>query len=304
MKFNTNYKSMYLALLAGPLMAGSAINTAVAETVMLEEIMLTAQKRTESVQDIPVSISAITGDALEKMKMDTAVDIPSQVPNMQVSTPFGEVQPIFSIRGISMVDTQTNQVGPIGVYVDEVAAGPSFMQGMQLFDLERVEVLRGPQGTLYGKNTTAGAVNFITSVPSFNPEAYLTASVGSYGRRQLKGAAEVVLIEDTLGVRAAFSSTKVDGYFDNRLPGHDDMSETDNQAYRLTTRYQGEAFGATLRLFKGESDGNSPGIVMEGTYPGGVNGFGYKRQDSWDAWEGEINRDAPYKTDVEGVALT
>jgi iron complex outermembrane receptor protein len=270
----------------------------------LEEILVTAEKRAQNLQDVPVSVSAFTGDAIEKLQMHTAAEIASQVPNLQVSAPYGEIQPIFSIRGISMVDYNTNQASPIGVYVDEVFSGPAFMQGMQLFDLERVEVLRGPQGTLYGKNTTGGAINFITRAPSFQREAEFTLSVGNYSRRQIKGAVEIPLVEDTLGMRFAFTATNVDAYHKNHWEGSKDLSETDNYAMRLSTRYQKDNFDATLRIHKGKSNPNSLAIVPIGTDPGGVNRLGYLRPAEFDSWEGEHDRIGPlYKAETEGVAL-
>ena len=271
---------------------------------IIEEIIVTAEKRVQNLQDVPVSISALTGDSIEKLQMRTAGEIASQVPNLQVSAPYGEVQPIFSIRGISMVDYNTNQSSPIGVYVDEVFSGPAFMQGMQLFDLERVEVLRGPQGTLYGKNTTGGAINFITLAPSFLREAEFTLSVGNYNRLQVKGAVEIPLIEDTLGMRFAFTTTNVDAYHKNHWPGSEDLSETDNYALRLSTRYQNDNFDATLRIHKGKSNPNSLAIVPIGTDPGGVNRLGYLRPAEFDSWEGEHDRIGPvYKAETESLAL-
>jgi iron complex outermembrane receptor protein len=115
---------------------------------MLEEVIVTGQKRSESTQDTPVAITGMTSDSLEKFGFASANDISAQVPNMQVSGPFGEVQPIFAIRGVSMSDYSSNQASPIGVYSDESYMGAVYTHGMNFFDVERLEVLRGPQGTL------------------------------------------------------------------------------------------------------------------------------------------------------------
>ena len=143
------------------LMAGAflvAVNSAGVEAKVLEEVMVTAQKTSASTQDTPIAITGMTGDALEKFGFQNANDISAQVPNMQVSGPYGDVQPIFSIRGVSMSDYSSNQASPIGVYTDEMYMGATYTHGMNFFDVERLEVLRGPQGTLYGKNTTGGAL--------------------------------------------------------------------------------------------------------------------------------------------------
>ena len=113
---------------------------------MLEEVIVTAQKRSESTQDTPIAITGMTGTQLEKLGLTSANDISAQVPNMQVSSPYGDVQPIFSIRGVSMSDYSSSQASPIGVYSDEAYMGAVYTHGMSFFDVERLEVLRGPQG--------------------------------------------------------------------------------------------------------------------------------------------------------------
>ncbi|GAB3101470.1 TonB-dependent receptor [Aestuariicella hydrocarbonica] len=285
-----------------------------AANFQLEEIVVTAQKRSESVQDIPVAISAFTAEGMENMKMETANDIASGVPNLQVSSPFGETQPIFSIRGQSMSDYNTNQASPVGVYVDEAYVGANFLQGMALFDLERVEVLRGPQGTLYGKNTTGGAINFITRAPALEGNrGNITLTMGDNGREHVNGAAETELIDDKLGLRAAYTYTKTDGYHDNHFPGGDDLSSIDTWAGRVTLLYESERLNATLRYAAGESDGQTTAVISQGriSVPGVGNTdavgalIGQRpRQDGWDAWEGSHNKSGAYRTDFESATLT
>ncbi|NIB41610.1 TonB-dependent receptor [Pseudomaricurvus alkylphenolicus] len=279
----------------------------------LEEVVVTAQKRAESVQDIPVAISAFTAESLENRKMETANDIAAGVPNLQVSSPYGETQPIFSIRGQSMSDYNTNQASPVGVYVDEAYIGTNYLQGMALFDLERVEVLRGPQGTLYGKNTTGGAINFITRAPSLEgTSGKVTLTVGDYGREHIDAAAETVLVEDTLGIRAAYTYTKTDGHHDNHFPGGDDLTSIDTWAGRISLRYSGEQVDAVLRYAAGESDGMTTAVINEGRVPTG-DGFSdavgsligqFPREDGWDQWEGSHNKSEPYSTDFQSTTLT
>ncbi len=101
----------------------------------LEEVIVTAQRRSESTQDIPVAITGFTGNAIEKFGVESTNDVGAQVPNMQVSGPYGEVQPIFSIRGVSMSDYNSNQASPIGVYVDEAYQPAVYSHGANFFDL-------------------------------------------------------------------------------------------------------------------------------------------------------------------------
>ncbi|HEV2598896.1 TonB-dependent receptor [Sphingopyxis sp.] len=187
------------------------------------DIVVTAQRRSERLQDVPVSITAIGGDTLANQRIQQAGDLASAVPNLQASTVAGESTPVFSLRGISMSDYSFNQQGPVATYYDEVYKGSFPFLGLGLYDLERVEVLRGPQGTLYGKNTTGGAINFISRKPDFDTDGYLKLGYGKFNRFDVDGAVQAGLT-DTLAARVAFTFSRADGWFKNQLPGKADPS--------------------------------------------------------------------------------
>lgn len=214
-----------------------ATGSALAQTLQLEEIIVTAQKRSESVQDIPVSVSALGSDDLEGLKIRASTEIAAQVPNMQISTPYGDGFPVISMRGVSMSDFSLNQSSPVALYVDEVFKGNPALQGVQLYDLERIEVLRGPQGTLYGKNTTGGAVNYITKSAAMESESYLTVGIADYQRREAQGAYQIPLIDDVLAVRIAGTVVKADGWKENKLVGKDDANGVDEWGVRTAFTY-------------------------------------------------------------------
>jgi iron complex outermembrane receptor protein len=183
-------RPFYTRLLISTGISGIAL-LAASQTVAapaLKEVLVTAQKRSESAQDIPIAVTGVTADMLDKLGFENANDVSAQVPNMQVSGPYGDVQPIFSIRGVSMSDYSSNQASPIGVYVDETYLAPVYSHGANFFDIERLEVLRGPQGTLYGKNTTGGAINIITRTPQFSdePSNYIKLGAGSFNATSAK----------------------------------------------------------------------------------------------------------------------
>jgi iron complex outermembrane recepter protein len=309
---NNMKKSGFLLTPLAAILAVGVSNQALSQA--LEEVVVTAQKRSESIQDVPVAITAFTSTAMDNMKMETAIDIAAGVPNLQVSSPYGETQPIFSIRGQSMSDYNVNQASPVGVYVDEAYMGANFLQGMALFDLERVEVLRGPQGTLYGKNTTGGAINFITRAPGLEgTSGDVMMTLGDYGRQHIKGAAETELIEGKLGIRGAFTYTETDGYHENFFPGGEDLSSIDTWAGRIALRYEGARFDATLRYATGESDGQTTAVINEGRIPvpgvGNTDAIGaligqLPRDPGWDAWEGSHNKSRPYTTEFDSATLT
>ena len=227
------------------LLLGSAISigllsvgsTAVAAP-MLEEVIVTAQKKSESTQDTPIAITGMSENQLEKFGFSSANDISAQVPNMQVSGPYGEVQPIFSVRGVSMSDYSSNQASPIGVYNDEAYMGAVYTHGMSFFDVARLEVLRGPQGTLYGKNTTGGAINIVTKTPQIDDGLHFDAKqgVGNYNSHKGDYGVEGTLVQNKLAARLAYSYSRRDGYYKNALGGPD-LSQQDFQGARLVLNY-------------------------------------------------------------------
>src|SRR2546426_1129195 len=127
----------------------------------LNEIVVTAQRQSERSQDVPISLTAVSANDLNERGGRQTADITALVPHMLLNLPWGpEAQPTFTLRGVTTQDYSQNQSSPIAMYVDEVYKSVGAVQALQVFDLDRVEVLRGPQGTLYGKNATGGAISF------------------------------------------------------------------------------------------------------------------------------------------------
>jgi iron complex outermembrane recepter protein len=185
----------------------------------LEEIVVTATKRNENLQDVPVAVSAISASALANQGVFETSDLNHSLPNLQVSSPYGEQQPNFSVRGVGVgTEFNANAASPVGVYVDEVYQAFRASHGQQLYDLEQIEVVRGPQGTLYGRNTTGGAINFITRKPSLDgSNGTLTAGYGNFNRVSFAGAFEFTPVADKVGVRVAGTFVDSDPYVKNRL---------------------------------------------------------------------------------------
>jgi iron complex outermembrane recepter protein len=186
----------------------------------LAEVVVTATKRAENLQNVPVAVQAITSAELAKQGVFETSDLNHAMPNLQVSSPYGQQQPNFSLRGIGVgTEYNANAASPVGVYVDEVYQTFRASHGQQLYDLQQVEVVRGPQGTLYGRNTTGGAINFITHQPKLqDTNGELTVGYGNYNRRNVEGAFEYTPITDRLGVRVAGTFVDTDPYIHNVLP--------------------------------------------------------------------------------------
>ncbi len=207
------------------------------DNVAVSEVVVTAQRRTERLQDVPVSVTAIGAAQLRDQRINSADDLVSGVPNLQRASTVGEGTPIFALRGVSMSDYSLNQEGPVATYYDGVYKGTFALLGLGIFDLERVEVLRGPQGTLYGKNTTGGAINLISKEPSAEAGGYLQAGIGNYNRRELDGAVQGALNDDVSG-RLAFTYAKADGWSKNLLPGEPNLNGIRQYGLRGTLKFE------------------------------------------------------------------
>jgi iron complex outermembrane recepter protein len=250
----------------------------------IQEIVVTAEKRSETLQSVPVSVTALTSGQLAQLKLDSPSDLVTQVPNLQVNGIVGEGSPLFSLRGVSMFDYSLNQSSPVASYIDEVYKGNFTLFGVELYDLERVEVLRGPQGTLYGKNTTGGAINFITHKPGFDTEGDIKVGAGNYNRREAEGDFQTALIPERVAVRFAFTYTKVDGFIQNVRPGSPDLEGVDQYGVRLSLLYKAtDDLEFTLRFSKSMQDPQNYAIIdgripaPSSANPGGVGFTGYFR---------------------------
>ncbi len=139
---------------------------------VLEEITVTAQKREQSLQDVGIAITAMTGDQMDALGFTSAQQVTAMAPGVQTVQPNGEANYSIGIRGVTNSDFTTNVESPVALYVDEVYVSQMSGAGFGLFDMERVEILRGPQGTLFGRNATGGLVHFITRRPTQENEGY------------------------------------------------------------------------------------------------------------------------------------
>lgn len=201
------------------LLAGAAFAPAVAsaqETAVFDDaIVVTAQKREQKLQDIGLSVSAVGGAALDAMGRQDVTALAGQVPSLQVSQ-YSPTITVFNIRGVSQNDFADSQEAPIAFYNDEVYVSALGAISGQMFDLERVEILRGPQGTLFGRNATGGLVQAITKKPTSTFEGFGTLTVGSYGQIATEGAVSGPL-SDTVRARLALTTNHHGGYIENRI---------------------------------------------------------------------------------------
>jgi iron complex outermembrane receptor protein len=222
-----------------------------ASAQVLEEIVVTAQKREQNVQDVPIAVSAFTGEHMEAKGINQIAQIGDFTPNLYLdsTTPFGAANNILAayIRGIGQQDFAFNLEPGVGVYVDGVYLARTFGANFDLLDVERLEVLKGPQGTLFGRNAIGGAINVVTRRPGNEFSYRGEVTTGSFERLDVRGAAEGALIEDTLYGLVAFSSKSRDGY-QKRVPfrgiemngGDDRIDQFFHKDYTTDNRAGGE----------------------------------------------------------------
>ena len=184
------------------------------------EIIVTARKRAEPLQETPVAVTAIGGEVLERIQATDLSDLNGRAPNVTINTigNFGSSVSVF-IRGIGNGDPGSTVDPSVGIYVDGIYLPRTVNSSLDLFDVEQVEVLRGPQGTLFGRNTTAGAINYRTRRPTGETGVRGRVTLGSFGQQDIRVAAETSLIEDVLAFKLAAFSQEFDGYFVNTFTG-------------------------------------------------------------------------------------
>ncbi len=203
---------------------------------VIEEIVVTAQKREQNLNDVSVAVTAFSGEDVRALGLAQPVDLAAQTPNLNINNTFQNTLPNISIRGIGLNDYAVNNNPATGVYIDEVYLVSPAMLGFQLFDMERVEVIKGPQGTLFGKNTTAGAVNFVSAKPTEALEGYLSLDAGNYNLFGAEGAFSGEIASGLMG-RFAFQTTQQhEGHIKNRATGRD-VGSIDRTAWRASLNW-------------------------------------------------------------------
>lgn len=269
----------------------------------LGKVVVTAQKREESVQDVPSTISVLGGEKIRETSLQSANEVTRFVPNVSAGTSEGHGRPRWWIRGLGTGDQSATTVSPVGIYMDDVYLANISATGFPLFDLERVEVLRGPQGTLWGKNTTGGAINFISKKPTFKEDGYFKVDLGNYKNRALEGAYGDTLVEDKLAARVSFRTQGRDGYNENIAKGNDRGGLEDDAIRLQFLAALSDDLDATLNLHSRHyHDTAGWTSIAYGLGATGRNQFGY----GIDPKNGKVNYDANYKTEIDhnGASLT
>jgi Outer membrane cobalamin receptor protein len=292
------------------LLAAPALHAQDAAT--LDAIQVTAQRKVENIQDVPVSITSVDAEKLA-LYGSAGADIrflSARVPSLNIESSYGRAFPRFYIRGLGNTDFDLNASQPVSLLYDEVVQESPLLKGFPLFDLERVEVLRGPQGTLFGRNTPAGVVKFESVRPSQEFGGYARLGVGSDAMVNFEGA-----VGGPLGPRwsARLSALyqRRDDWVDNTLDGapNEGFEGYDESAVRVQFLYEGEAFEALLNLHRRDLNGTArlfrANIIQPGTndlVPGfdrekvSLDGVNFSDLETWGA-------SARLRWDFDGLVL-
>lgn len=233
----------------------------VAQDTTLEEIIVTAQKRAQSIQDTPIAVTVLSGEAIEKFGIESSNDIADYTPGLKISPVFGAGNiPNIAIRGVGLNDFRDYHESPSAVYVDEVYKAALASLDFQVFDIERVEVLKGPQGTLFGRNATGGLIQYVTRKPTDEVEGYARLGGGSLGEVKAEVAAGGPLGGIVSG-RLAGIYHKNDGIHNNVNPDGKNANQTDLTAVRGQLRF---GFSESVSLLlsveraSNDNDGGNP----------------------------------------------
>ncbi|NYE63699.1 iron complex outermembrane receptor protein [Duganella sp. 1224] len=204
----------------------------------LETVIVTAQRRAENIKDVPMSIASIKGDKLDVLTSGAA-DIrflAGRSPSVNVESDYGRTFPRFYIRGLGNTDFDLNASQPVGYVMDDIVQENAMLKGFPVFDVDQVEVLRGPQGTLFGRNSPAGVIKFDSAKPVFKTEGYLTLGVGNYSAKNAEGVFNIP-VSDTVALRFSGTSQHRDDRVHNTNPtpgkGTQDFEGYRDNAFRL-----------------------------------------------------------------------
>jgi iron complex outermembrane receptor protein len=233
--------------------AQEAENKGEEKSKSVEVITVTATRQTENLQDVAVSVTALSAGELQKQQINNLGDLESHIPNLNLHV--GDAaNAVVYIRGVGQIDSISFNDPGVGVYLDDVYMGRVQGSFLDVVDPEQIEVLRGPQGTLYGRNTIGGAVKFTSAKPTEDTQAYIDLTLGNYNEKGIKGSLSGTLVDDVLLGRVAFSSSQRDGYGSNLFDGKDD-NDKDTFAWRGSLLYTPtDTFSAYLVFDGSKSD--------------------------------------------------
>ncbi|MES2741435.1 MAG: TonB-dependent receptor [Pseudomonadota bacterium] len=283
-----------------------------AQPTQLETVIVTAARRSENIKDVPMAISTMKGEKLDVLTAN-GTDIrfmAGRTPSLNVESDFGRSFPRFYIRGLGNTDFDLNASQPVGLVYDGVVQESPILKGFPVFDVEQIEVLRGPQGTLFGRNSPAGVIKFDSVKPSNKFEGYASIGLGNYGAVNVEGAYNIPLSEQWAARFSVQQQSRDDRVHNPRPTGTQDLEGFDDTAARLQLSYKpSKNFSALLNLHHREMQGSATlfraNIIKKGTNDL-VDGFDYDTYptDGYNQQTLETNgASVTLRWDLDGVSL-
>ena len=276
-----------------------------ADSTTFEEVIVTAQRREDRLQDVSLSVSAISGKSLAQTPVSNLADIQTSVPNVNISP--RNSSGVVAIRGIGFDVLTAGAEGSVAIHTDGVYQSRPTGALASLYDVERIEIARGPQGTLYGRNATGGAINIISRRPSATPEGYLNLSTGNYGAFSAEGAVSGPLVGDVLLGRLSAKFDEHQGYGTNLYNGKD-VDDLKSVSVRGMLQYQPTAKASFLLIgdyFKRDDAGFAPhfgGCIPQVCSPATATRRGYAT--SPDLRDVNLDIQPVNRNELYGVSLT
>ncbi|GGC16773.1 TonB-dependent receptor [Novosphingobium marinum] len=267
----------------------------------VRDIVVTAQKQSENLQDVPISVSAVTGEILQEQQVTNIADLSNTLPNVQINT-FSNApdSAVFTIRGIGVNDADPYVGTTVSVVVDGVVVGVNTAALLSLFDIDRVEVLRGPQGTLFGANTTGGVINVVTKQPTgeFGVEGEIV--YGNYNQLEANASVNFPITENLAG-KVSVLHNSMDGYFrnyaDNRRIGERNITSLRGYLKYDSGNYDATLIGEYVR----SRNGSQTGVLIAG--PGELFYTPNETEDPFDFKRG-LSYDQPDANDRDTYSIT
>lgn len=275
--------------------------------IFMEEVVVTAQRREESAQKVGVAMSVLGPESLRRLNVETVTDIGTFSPNVNIKDQLGNAQPIVTIRGVGLADFNANADAPSAMYFDDVYLVSPAMAKFQMFDTQRVEILKGPQGTLYGRNSTGGAINYIPKRPTQEFEGYANIGYGSFGTADGEFAVSGGMSNSLAGRLSVRGVTSDGGPWTNRVDGSEFGGEKTFAARGQLQWYAGETVAVLFSMQYGRDKSQGIGyqhigVVDPDTYDycdeylnGGPNTYrcidfwGYRDPDGGDPSQGDYS---------------
>ncbi len=237
--------------------------TFAADSVLMEEVIVTAQKREQNAQDVGIAITSLSGRQIEGLGYTSTSEIIAQTPSLRMLS-FSPSLTVFNIRGVSQNDFADHYEPPVAVFNDEAYISTQGAVNTLMFDIERVEVLRGPQGTLFGRNATGGAIQYVSRKPSDDFNAMARLTIGEFKQRNIEGAIGGPL-SDTVAARLSVSYVNNDGWINNRVGP--DINKNEDIAGRLQFLVKaGDSTDILIKLHGSKNDDTSGGYSHSALY--------------------------------------